>query len=108
MRARSSFSVCGRMDIDLTEVSSEVAAPLEEAMRDFSHRFESAWNFPPWVPTPRNRRAKRNVHRLDAVVNRIIRARREAGGDRGDLLSKLIHVSSGQWAAVTAVSVCRS
>lgn len=90
---RLTMGIVGKalMDIDLTEVSSEVAAPLEEAMRDFSHRFESAFNFPPWVPTPRNRRAKRNVHRLDAVVNRIIRARREAGGDRGDLLSKLIH-----------------
>jgi cytochrome P450 len=90
---RLTMGIVGKalMDIDLTEVSSEVAAPLEEAMRDFSHRFESAWNFPSWVPTPRNRRAKRNVRRLDAVVNRIIRARRETGGDRGDLLSKLIH-----------------
>ena len=60
-------------------------------MRDFSHRFESACNLPNWVPTPRNRRAKQNVRKLDAVVNRIIRSRREAGGDRGDLLSKLIH-----------------
>jgi len=88
---RLTMGIVGKalMDIDLTEVSSEVAAPLEEAMRDLSHRFESAWNFPQWVPTPRNRRAKRNVRRLDAVVNRIIRSRRESG-DRGDLLSKLI------------------
>ena len=31
------------------------------------------------------------MRKLDAVVNRIIRSRRESGGDRGDLLSKLIH-----------------
>jgi cytochrome P450 len=78
------------MDMDLTEVSNEIAAPLESAMRDFSRRFESAWHFPVWVPTPANRRAKRNVRQLDAVVNRIISQRRASGGDRGDLLSQLI------------------
>jgi cytochrome P450 len=79
------------MDIDLSDVSNEVAAPLESAMHDFSRRFESVWNIPNWIPTPRNRRAKRNVQKLDAVVHRIIRNRRESGGDHGDLLSKLIH-----------------
>ncbi len=78
------------MDMDLTDAANEVAPPLESAMRDFSRRFESAWNPPVWIPTPRNRRAKRNVRQLDAVVNRIIRQRREEGRDHGDLLSKLI------------------
>jgi cytochrome P450 len=78
------------MDMDLTGASSEVAVPLESAMHDFSRRFESAWNPPQWVPTPRNRRAKRNVRQMDAVVNRIIQQRRATGGQRGDLLSKLI------------------
>ncbi|HEY2760461.1 MAG TPA: cytochrome P450, partial [Pirellulales bacterium] len=89
--SRLTLGIVGRalMDMDLTALTGEVAAPLESAMRDFSHRFESAWNPPIWVPTPRNRRAKRNVGQLDAVVNRIIRQRR-AEGDRGDLLSKLI------------------
>jgi cytochrome P450 len=89
--SRLTLGIVGRalMDMDLTDAANEVAAPLESAMRDFSHRFESAWNPPIWVPTPRNRRAKRNVGQLDAVVNRIIRQRRQEG-DRGDLLSKLI------------------
>ncbi|HEY2826840.1 MAG TPA: cytochrome P450 [Pirellulales bacterium] len=90
--SRLTLAIVGRalMDMDLSDVSNEVSAPLESAMRDFSHRFESAWNPPIWVPTPRNRRAKRNVRQLDAVVNRIIHERRKEGRDHGDLLSKLI------------------
>ncbi len=90
--SRLALGIVGKalMDIDLTDVTSEVAAPLESAMHDFSHRFESMWNPPPWVPTPRNRRAKRNVAKLDIIVNHIIRQRRESGSDRGDLLTKLI------------------
>jgi cytochrome P450 len=90
--SRLTLAIVGQalMDLDLGDVSNQVGPPLESAMRDFSHRFESAWNPPIWVPTPRNRRAKRNVRQLNEVVNRIIRQRRESGGDRGDLLSKLI------------------
>ncbi len=90
--SRLTLGIVGKalMDIDLGDVANEVAGPLESAMHDFSRRFESAWNIPNWVPTPRNRRAKRNVRKLDDVVNRIIRSRRESGGDRGDFLSKLI------------------
>ena len=90
---RLTLGIVGKtlMDIDLTDVSIEIAAPLEEAMRDFSRRFESAWHFPPWVPTPRNRRRKINVAKLDKVVNRIIHNRRQSNTDPGDLLSKLIH-----------------
>jgi cytochrome P450 len=91
---RLTLGIVGRtlMDVDLTEVSKEIAEPLDEAMRDFSRRFESAFNVPQWVPTPRNRRRVRNVAKLDTVVHRIIRQRRESGGDRGDLLSKLIQL----------------
>ena len=89
---RLTLSIVGKtlLDVDLGNVGDEISQPLEESFHDFSHRFESMWNFPMWVPTPRNQRAKRNVRKLDVVVNRIIRQRRESGGDRGDLLSKLI------------------
>jgi cytochrome P450 len=90
--SRLALGMVGRalMDIDLSDVTSEVSGPIDSAMRDFSHRFESMVNPPMWVPTRRNLRAKRNVRRLDEVVDRIIKQRRESG-DRGDLLSKLIH-----------------
>jgi cytochrome P450 len=89
---RLALAIVGKalMDVDLGNVGDEISQPLEESFHDFSHRFESLWHFPMWVPTPRNLRAKRNVRLLDTVVNRIIRQRRASGGDRGDLLSKLI------------------
>jgi cytochrome P450 len=89
---RLTLGIVGKtlMDIDLSDVSNEISGPIDSAMRDFSSRFEGWFNPPMWIPTPRNRRAKRNVRQLDTVVNRIIRQRRESGRDRGDLLSKLI------------------
>ena len=90
---RLALAVVGKalMDVDLGNIDDEISKPLEESFRDFSHRFESLWHFPHWIPTPRNRRAIRNVRKLDEVVNRIIRQRRQEPADHGDLLSKLIH-----------------
>ncbi len=45
---------------------------------------------PPFVPTPTNLRNRRAVAQLDAILYRIIRERRAAGDDRGDLLSMLL------------------
>ena len=39
---------------------------------------------PPQIPTPRNRRHRRAVARLDRIVYGIIEHRRANGGDRGD------------------------
>ena len=90
--SRLALGIVGKalMDIDLSDLSNEVSGPIDSAMRDFSSRFESWFNPPMWVPTTRNLRAKRNIRQLDLVVNRIITQRRQSGGDRGDLLSKLI------------------
>ncbi len=89
---RLALAVVGKalMDVDLDNVDDEISQPLEESFRDFSHRFESLWHFPHWIPTPRNRRAIRNVRKLDEVVNRIIRQHRQDPSNHGDLLSKLI------------------
>lgn len=45
---------------------------------------------PDWVPTPSARRYRAAVARLDAFVSGLVRRRREAGGDTGDLLSLLL------------------
>src|SRR5262249_27899384 len=45
---------------------------------------------PDWVPTPSDIRMRRAVRRLDAVVYRMIEARRDHPEDRGDLLSILL------------------
>ncbi len=47
---------------------------------------------PGWVPTPENLSYRAALRRLYATVDGIVRRRREAGGDTGDLLSMLLHV----------------
>ena len=76
------------------EVSGGDAHEVAEAARvlaeDFGARLASLRLIPDWVPTPRNLRSGRAIRRLDAMVNRIIAARRATGEDRGDLLSMLL------------------
>jgi len=43
-----------------------------------------------WVPTARNRREKRAIAELDAILQLLIRARRAGNESRGDLLSVLL------------------
>jgi cytochrome P450 len=45
---------------------------------------------PAWVPTRANLNARRAIRQLDAVVYRIVEARRASGEDRGDVLSMLL------------------
>jgi cytochrome P450 len=76
------------------DVSGDAHRAIEAAKvlaEDFGARLQSFRLLPYWVPTPRNVRSRRAVRRLDALVHRIIDARRASGEDRGDLLSMLIH-----------------
>src|SRR5207253_3301021 len=68
--------------------ASEAAKVLAE---DFGAKLASLRLLPAWVPTPSHLRARRAIRRLDAIVHRIIAARRASGEDRGDLLSMLVH-----------------
>ncbi len=47
---------------------------------------------PKWLPTPRKRRFRKAVERLDEVVYGIIHQHRTSGKDAGDLLSMLLHL----------------
>jgi cytochrome P450 len=76
------------------DVSGDAQAATEAAKvlaEDFGARLQSFRVLPYWVPTPRNLRSRRAIRRLDALVHRIIAARRSSGADRGDLLSMLVH-----------------
>ena len=77
------------------DVSDESAA-IGDAARDVAEFFASRVGsllvlLPLWVPTPAHLRLRRAVGRLDAVVFRMIAARRRSGDDRGDLMSILLH-----------------
>jgi cytochrome P450 len=75
------------------EVESEVAE-ISQAFNaitdEIAVRFRLPFRIPDAVPIPGNIRYARGVRRIDRLVNRIIRERRQHGGDRGDLLSMLM------------------
>ncbi len=81
---RSLFSTTLRRDTD------QINAAFTEIQK---HLLRHLWSFNPWpgkLPTPRNRRFKRALGVLDAVVLRIIAEHRRQGADHGDLLSMML------------------
>lgn len=75
-------------DLELEGEAAVVGPTLGEVMEYFS-KLQSVV-LPDWVPTPSARRYRAAVARLDAFVSGLVRRRREAGGDTGDLLSLLL------------------
>ena len=90
MRLALSIVAKALLDVDLTSQYTDVGRCLDFLMEDFSYRFENVFSIPMWFPTPWNRRAQRSIHRLFEIIEEIIRQRRAAGADRGDLLSILV------------------
>ncbi len=80
-------------DADVLNEAEELGRALEIALRNFNSQLSAFVPLPPTWPTPRNRRSARAIARLDETVYRIIRERRAAGDDRGDLLSMLLQTS---------------
>ena len=89
---RLTLEIVGKTLFD-TEVGSsadEVGHAVTVAMECAISQLSSLVPIPPFVPTATNRRNRRAVAQLDAILYRIIRERRLQGGDRGDLLSMLL------------------
>jgi cytochrome P450 len=61
-----------------------------EAIRARSAENPVAVQIPEWVPTPSNRRFRRDVDTFEAAVEDLIAERRREAGDREDLLSLLL------------------
>jgi cytochrome P450 len=78
-------------DADVSDAAWDVGRALHVLMEDFSARRTRLFELPAFVPTPRRRRTRAAVARLDRLVYDIIAARRASGQDRGDLLSMLLH-----------------
>jgi cytochrome P450 len=78
-------------DADVADEADSVARSTRVLMEDFGARLWRAFRLPHWLPTPGNLKSARAVGRLDGLVYRIITERRRSGGDRGDLLSMLLH-----------------
>ncbi|MBL8797338.1 MAG: cytochrome P450, partial [Planctomycetia bacterium] len=56
------------LDVDVSHRAGGVTEAIDRMMHDFSARFESFWQLPTWVPTPRHLRLKRSR----ALLNRVI------------------------------------
>jgi len=68
--------------------AAAVAPALDRVMSHFAKM--QALVVPSWVPTPENLGYRAAVRRLYHTVDEIVRRRREAGGDTGDLISMLL------------------
>lgn len=76
------------------EIASEIealGAAIEATMARYAGRRGLARLLPHWVPTAAHRSSRAGVRRFDALVRDLVRQRRAAGEDRGDLLSMLLH-----------------
>jgi cytochrome P450 len=71
---------------DVAQIGRAFSAVVEE----IAFRLRRAYAIPDAIPLPGNIRYVRGVRRIDRLVTKIIRERRERGEDRGDLLSMLM------------------
>lgn len=75
---------------DISAQAGRVKEALEILLHAVTEALGAPIPLPAWLPTPRNRRAKRATRELDAIVREIVEARRQSGADTGDLLSMLL------------------
>jgi len=81
---------------DPTDAADEVGAALSYLLSLANERSSRILELPPLLPTRENRRFRRALATLDAVVLKMIAERRSRPGDRGDLLSMLIEARDAE------------
>ena len=91
MRLTMQIAAKTLFDADVAEHARDVGAALQTLQENFIARFNSILPPPLWLPTRTNRRLKSAIAQLNDIIYGMIRARRAGGGDRGDLLSLLLH-----------------
>lgn len=79
-------------DLDASDKATLVGNAVTEGQIAITERMNSLLLFlPEALPAPANLRLRRAMQRLDSVIYGFIEERRREGGDRGDLLSLLLH-----------------
>jgi cytochrome P450 len=77
--------------VDLSsEEAHTTTSTLDFTLKEFQRRLANPFHLPEFIPTPRNRKYKRSVAEIDQIIKRIVQERRQAGEDKGDLLSVLL------------------
>jgi len=89
---RLALGIVGKtlFDSDVASDADTVARALGVAMDTFTLARVPFWRLLLYLPVPSTLRFARARRELDEVVYRLIRAHREVGRDRGDLLSMLL------------------
>jgi cytochrome P450 len=77
-------------NVDLTQCAARTAEALHIRSRTFVREMGAAIIMPDWLPTPGKRRKRWALKYLDDMIWTMIRERRAAGTDQGDLLSTLL------------------
>jgi cytochrome P450 len=90
-------------DTDVAEQAPAVGRALETVLAEFSRQILQPLPLPLSLPTPGNRRFRRAVAELDAIIYDIIERRRAQPGsaDAGDLLSVLLHAQDDEGSGMT-------
>ncbi len=63
-------------DVEVAGAARDVGAAFTVVQEIFSSRFESLMPLPVWIPTPANRRLRKAVRQLDALIKGLIQQRR--------------------------------
>ncbi len=87
-------------DADLAKEVEDVAAALDVVMAYFMDPMR--WfRIREYLPTPSTLRHRRAIRRLDEIIYGMIRQRRQAGHDSGDLLARLLAAQDGAGGGMT-------
>ena len=100
---RLTLEIVGKTLFD-AEVGSDAGAvgdAITETMENTMATLTALVPMPPSVPTLRNLRSRRAQAKLDAIIYRLIAARRASPGDRGDVLSILLSARDDDGQAMT-------
>lgn len=89
--SKLTFEVVGAtlFGVDVEPLAREINEILD-VINISTHELRALLTLIPWLPTPHNRRSRTAIDRLDRIVYGLIDARRRSGGQRDDILDRLL------------------
>ena len=81
--------------------ADEVSIALRVFLEQFRNQVDAALLIPDWLPTPGNLRLRAAIRHLEAIIYRIIRARRADRAERDDLLATLLRTQDEEGRQMT-------